>query len=35
MTGARATQASDDALLKTITPVLDHLYAAYAEPASE
>lgn len=30
MAGARATQPNDDALLKTIAPVLDSLYAAYA-----
>ena len=31
MAGARATQPDDDALLKTIAPVLDSLYAAYAQ----
>ncbi|MGA0587972.1 chromate resistance protein ChrB domain-containing protein [Dyella sp. KRB-257] len=30
MAGARATQPDDDTLLKTIAPVLDSLYAAYA-----
>ena len=30
MAGARATQPDDDSLLKTIAPVLDSLYAAYA-----
>jgi hypothetical protein len=35
MAGARATQASDDALLKTIMPVLDQLYAAYSEATSD
>lgn len=29
MAGARASQANDDALLKTMTPVLDSLYAGY------
>ncbi len=32
MTGARALQPDDDALLKTMTPVLDALYAAYGTP---
>ncbi|MGS1119863.1 chromate resistance protein ChrB domain-containing protein [Rhodanobacter sp. UC4436_H3] len=32
MAGARATQPDDDALLRNISPVLDSLYAAYAEP---
>jgi hypothetical protein len=32
MTGARAQAADDDALLAAMTPVLDHLYAAYAKP---
>ena len=31
MAGARATQPDDDALLKTIAPVLDSLYATYAQ----
>lgn len=31
MAGARATQPDDDALLKAIAPVLDSLYAAYAQ----
>lgn len=31
MAGARATQPDDDTLLKTITPVLDSLYATYAQ----
>jgi hypothetical protein len=30
MTGARATQQDDNALLRVMTPVLDSLYAAYA-----
>ena len=33
MAGARATQPDDDALLKAIVPVLDHLYAAYEPDA--
>jgi hypothetical protein len=32
MAGTRATQQSDDALLKTIFPVLDYLYAGYSPP---
>jgi hypothetical protein len=32
MTGARALQQDDDALLKTMTPVLDSLYAGYTAP---
>jgi hypothetical protein len=32
MAGARALQKDDDALLKTMTPVLDSLYAGYANP---
>ena len=32
MAGARALQKDDDALLKTITPVLDSLYAGYTNP---
>jgi hypothetical protein len=31
MAGARALQADDDALLKAMTPVLESLYAGYAE----
>lgn len=31
MAGARTTQPDDDALLKAIAPVLDSLYAAYAQ----
>ena len=31
MAGARATQPDDDSLLKIIAPVLDSLYAAYAQ----
>jgi hypothetical protein len=31
MAGARATQPDDDTLLKTMAPVLDSLYAAYAQ----
>ncbi len=31
MAGARATQLDDDTLLKTMAPVLDSLYAAYAQ----
>lgn len=31
MAGARATQPDDDALLRSIGPVLDSLYAAYAQ----
>ena len=34
MTGARTTQAGDDALLRSIGPVLDSLYAAYAQDAA-
>jgi hypothetical protein len=32
MTGARALQPDDDALLKVMTPVLDSLYATYGAP---
>jgi hypothetical protein len=32
MAGARELQPDDNALLKTMTPVLDNLYAAYARP---
>jgi hypothetical protein len=32
MTGVRALRRGDDALLKSISPVLDSLYAAYTEP---
>jgi len=32
MAGARASQPNDDALLKTMTPVLDSLYASYSVP---
>ncbi|KZC30795.1 hypothetical protein RhoFW510R10_01050 [Rhodanobacter sp. FW510-R10] len=35
MAGARATQPDDDALLRSIGPVLDSLYAAYSEPLAE
>jgi nucleotide-binding universal stress UspA family protein len=33
MAGARTLQTDDDALLKWMTPTLDSLYAAYANPA--
>lgn len=33
--GARAGRIDDDALLKTIMPVLDHIYAAYSQPTPE
>lgn len=32
MAGTRATHQSDDALLRSISPVLDYLYASYAAP---
>ena len=32
MAGARSVQPDDDALLKAMTPVLDSLYAGYADP---
>ena len=32
MAGARSLQPDDDALLKAMTPVLDSLYAGYADP---
>lgn len=32
MAGARASQPTDDALLKAMTPVLDYLYASYSVP---
>ena len=32
MTGARAESPDDDVLLASMTPVLEHLYAAYATP---
>jgi hypothetical protein len=35
MAGARALQKDDDALLKAMTPVLDSLYAGYANPRSK
>jgi hypothetical protein len=31
MAGARSLQQDDDALLKAMTPVLDNLYAGYAD----
>lgn len=33
MAGARSIQPDDDALLKAMTPVLDSLYAGYADPS--
>jgi len=33
MAGARALKTDDDALLETMTPVLDSLYAGYKAPA--
>ena len=31
MAGARSLQQGDDALMQTMTPVLDNLYAGYSE----
>ena len=35
MTGARALQKDDDALLTAMTPVFDALYAGYSDAAGE